>query len=56
MACNGVPGQTWGYPSGALQLGQQEQARRELSTVIELYRAMEMTFWLPGAEAVLTQM
>ena len=27
--------------------GQQEQARTELSTAIELYRAMEMTFWLP---------
>ena len=27
--------------------GQWEQARAELSTAIELYRAMEMTFWLP---------
>ena len=35
--------------------GQREQARAELSTAIALYRAMEMTFWLPQAEAVLTQ-
>jgi tetratricopeptide (TPR) repeat protein len=27
--------------------GQQEQARAELSAAIELYRAMEMQFWLP---------
>jgi Flp pilus assembly protein TadD len=26
---------------------QREQARAELSTAIELYRTMEMTFWLP---------
>ena len=32
-----------------------EQARAELSTAIELYRAMEMTFWLPQAEAALAQ-
>jgi tetratricopeptide (TPR) repeat protein len=32
-----------------------EQARAELTTAIELYRAMEMTFWLPQAEAALTQ-
>jgi tetratricopeptide (TPR) repeat protein len=31
--------------------GQQEQARAALSTAIALYRAMEMTFWLPQAEA-----
>ena len=30
-----------------------EQARVALSTAIALYRAMEMTFWLPRAEAVL---
>ena len=35
--------------------GQREQARTELSTAIELYRAMEMTFWLPRAEAALAQ-
>jgi tetratricopeptide (TPR) repeat protein len=36
-------------------LGQREQARAELSAAIELYRAMEMTFWLPQAEAALAQ-
>jgi tetratricopeptide (TPR) repeat protein len=35
--------------------GQLAQARAELSTAIELYRAMEMTFWLPRAEAALAQ-
>jgi class 3 adenylate cyclase/tetratricopeptide (TPR) repeat protein len=35
--------------------GQAEQARAELSAAIDLYRAMEMTFWLPQAEAVLAQ-
>jgi hypothetical protein len=35
--------------------GQQEQARAELSTAINLYRVMEMTFWLPEAEATLAQ-
>jgi tetratricopeptide (TPR) repeat protein len=35
--------------------GQREQARAELSTAIEMYRAMEMTFWLPQAEAALVQ-
>ena len=37
------------------KLGQREQARAALSTAIELYRAMEMTFWLPEAEAALAQ-
>ena len=32
-----------------------EQARAELATAIELYRAMEMTFWLHPAEAALAQ-
>ena len=36
-------------------IGQQEQARTELSTAIELYRAMDMTFWLPQTEAALAQ-
>ena len=36
-------------------LGQQEPARRELSTAIEMYRTMEMSFWLPQAEAMLAQ-
>jgi class 3 adenylate cyclase/tetratricopeptide (TPR) repeat protein len=35
--------------------GQQEQAHAELSTAIDLYRAMAMTFWLPQAEAALAQ-
>jgi tetratricopeptide (TPR) repeat protein len=35
--------------------GQREQARAELSTTIEMYRDMEMTFWLPQAEAALAQ-
>jgi class 3 adenylate cyclase/tetratricopeptide (TPR) repeat protein len=34
---------------------QREQARAELSTAIEMYRAMDMTFWLPQAEAALAQ-
>jgi tetratricopeptide (TPR) repeat protein len=37
------------------QAGQQEQARVALSTAIALYRAMDMTFWLPQAEAALAQ-
>jgi tetratricopeptide (TPR) repeat protein len=37
------------------KIGQHEQARAELSTAIELYRAMAMTFWLPQAEAALAQ-
>jgi tetratricopeptide (TPR) repeat protein len=32
-----------------------EPARAELSAAIELYRAMDMTFWLPQAEATLAQ-
>jgi len=35
--------------------GQREQACAELSAAIDLYRAMEMTFWLPEAEAALAQ-
>ncbi len=38
-----------------LKMDQQEPARAELSTAIELYGAMEMTFWLPQAEAVLAE-
>ena len=42
---------------GALyaQTGQRQQARTALAAAIALYRGMEMTFWLPQAEAVLTQ-
>ena len=36
-------------------IGQQEQARAELSAAIVLYRAMDMTFWLPQTEATLAQ-
>jgi tetratricopeptide (TPR) repeat protein len=35
--------------------GQREQAHTELSTAVELYQAMEMTFWLPETEAALAQ-
>jgi tetratricopeptide (TPR) repeat protein len=35
--------------------GQPEQARAALSAAIDLYRAMDMTFWLPQAEAALAQ-
>jgi class 3 adenylate cyclase len=37
------------------KLGQREQSRTTLSTAIALYRAMEMTFWLPEAQAALAQ-
>jgi hypothetical protein len=33
--------------------GRQEQAHAALSAAIELYRAMDMTFWLPQTEAAL---
>ena len=35
--------------------GQQEQARSALSTAIAMYQSMDMTFWLPQAEAMLAQ-
>jgi class 3 adenylate cyclase/tetratricopeptide (TPR) repeat protein len=35
--------------------GQRQQAYAELSAAIELYRTMEMTFWLPQAEIALAQ-
>jgi tetratricopeptide (TPR) repeat protein len=35
------------------QTGRREAARAAVSTALELYRAMDMTFWLPQAEAVL---
>jgi tetratricopeptide (TPR) repeat protein len=35
------------------QTGQVEQASAELSTAIEMYRDMEMTFWLPETKAAL---
>jgi tetratricopeptide (TPR) repeat protein len=36
-------------------IGQAEQAHTELSTAIKMYQAMDMTFWLPQAEAALAQ-
>jgi tetratricopeptide (TPR) repeat protein len=39
-----------------IKMDQREEAGAELSTAIELYRAMDMTFWLPEAETVLAQM
>jgi hypothetical protein len=38
-----------------LKTGRPEEARVTLLTAIELYRTMEMTFWLPEAEAALAQ-
>jgi class 3 adenylate cyclase/tetratricopeptide (TPR) repeat protein len=38
-----------------VKLGQRERARAALSTAIDLYRAMDMTFWLPQAEVMLAQ-
>jgi tetratricopeptide (TPR) repeat protein len=37
------------------KIGRCAEARSELSTAIEMYRAMEMSFWLPQAEAALAQ-
>jgi tetratricopeptide (TPR) repeat protein len=37
------------------KIGRRDQARAKLSAAIDLYRAMEMTFWLPQAEAALAQ-
>jgi tetratricopeptide (TPR) repeat protein len=37
------------------QTGRDEEARAALATAIDLYRAMDMTFWLPQAEAALAQ-
>jgi tetratricopeptide (TPR) repeat protein len=38
------------------QIGQRQQAHTALSTAIALYRAMDMTFWLPQTEAALAQL
>jgi hypothetical protein len=38
-----------------VQTGQREQARAALAAAIALYRTMEMTLWLPQAEAALAQ-
>jgi tetratricopeptide (TPR) repeat protein len=37
------------------QTGRAAQSRTALATAIDLYRAMDMTLWLPQAEAVLAQ-
>jgi hypothetical protein len=37
------------------KVGPREPARAELSATIDLYRTMDMTFWLPEAEATLAQ-
>jgi hypothetical protein len=37
------------------RVGREEQALAALSMAIALYRAMEMTFWLPQAEAALAE-
>ena len=38
-----------------MKVGRPELACAELSTAIEMYRAMEMTFWLPQTEGALAQ-
>jgi predicted ATPase/class 3 adenylate cyclase len=38
-----------------VQTGRPEPAHAELTSAIALYRAMDMTFWLPQAEAALAQ-
>jgi class 3 adenylate cyclase/tetratricopeptide (TPR) repeat protein len=38
-----------------VQTGRPKQARTALAIAIELYRTMDMTFWLPQAEAALAQ-
>jgi tetratricopeptide (TPR) repeat protein len=45
------------YGLGTLyaKFGRLDQARAELSAAIELYRTMDMTFWLPQAEAALAR-
>jgi len=38
-----------------LKIDRGQQARPELSSAIDLYLAMDMTFWLPQAQAALAQ-
>jgi hypothetical protein len=38
------------------QIGRSEQARAELSTAIEMYREMALTFWLPETVAAWREM
>ena len=37
------------------QTGRGEEARAALTAALDLYRAMNMTFWLPQAEAALAE-
>ena len=37
------------------RIGQREHTRTELATAIDLYRTMDMMFWLPQTEAALAQ-
>jgi tetratricopeptide (TPR) repeat protein len=37
------------------KIGRQAAARTELSAAVELYRSMEMTFWMPQVEAALAE-
>src|SRR5262249_22319758 len=45
----------WGLGTLYPKVGQREPACAALAAAIDLYRAMEMTFWLPQAEAALAQ-
>jgi tetratricopeptide (TPR) repeat protein len=38
------------------KLNRQEQAHVELGAAIDLYRAMDMTFWLPQSEAAMASL
>jgi tetratricopeptide (TPR) repeat protein len=44
-----------GLGSLYVKTGQREQARAALSAAIDLYRAMDMMFWLPQTEVALAQ-
>jgi hypothetical protein len=57
-ALGGRPLQAHGHLSlGTLyaKTGRPEEAHAELTSAIHLYRAIEMTFWMPQAEAALAQ-
>ena len=44
-----------GWASCTARPASAEQARAALTAAIDLYRVMDMTFWLPRAEAALAQ-
>jgi tetratricopeptide (TPR) repeat protein len=44
-----------GFGTLYAKIDRREQACTELSTAIEMYQSMDMTFWLPQAEAALAQ-